>query len=200
MTMRIVADLSELPTSGFGSKSPVWWGTLAFIALEGTGFVLAIAVYLYLAAINPSWPLNAAPPDLLPGSIVTVLLLVSLVPNHMLSRWARNKDLRRVRIGMIVMTVLGLLPLLVRIFEFPALNVSWDTNAYGSIVWFLLGLHTTHLVTDVGDTVVLCVLVFTRHVRNDRRFSDVSDNAFYWDFVVASWLVLYLLIYWFPRL
>src|SRR4051794_35767150 len=87
MTMRIVADLSELPTSGFGSKSPVWWGTLAFIALEGTGFVLTIAMYLYLAAINPSWPLNAAVPDLLPGTVVTLLLLVSLVPNHMLGRW-----------------------------------------------------------------------------------------------------------------
>jgi cytochrome c oxidase subunit III len=30
-------------------------------------------------------------------------------------------------------------------------------------------------------------------------FSDVSDNAFYWYFVVASWLPLYFLIYWVPR-
>ena len=27
-----------------------------------------------------------------------------------------------------------------------------------------------------------------------------SDNAFYWDFVVVSWIPIYLLIYWVPRL
>ena len=32
---------------------------------------------------------------------------------------------------------------IVRVFEFRSLNVWWDTNAYGSVVWTLLGLHTT---------------------------------------------------------
>jgi cytochrome c oxidase subunit 3 len=27
----------------------------------------------------------------------------------------------------------------------------------------------------------------------------VEDNAVYWDFVVASWLAIYALLYWFPR-
>jgi heme/copper-type cytochrome/quinol oxidase subunit 3 len=74
--------------------------------------------------------------------------------------------------------------------------VLWDTYVYGSLVWFLLGLHTTHLLTDAGDTVVLAALMFTRHARRGKRFSDVSDNAFYWHFVVASWLPIYLLLYW----
>ena len=42
----------------------------------------------------------------------------------------------------------GLVLIAVRGFEFAALNVQWDTNAYGSIVWALLALHTTHIVTD----------------------------------------------------
>jgi hypothetical protein len=28
----------------------------------------------------------------------------------------------------------------------------------------------------------------------------VGDNAFYWDFVVLSWLPIYFLIYWLPRI
>jgi heme/copper-type cytochrome/quinol oxidase subunit 3 len=68
------------------------------------------------------------------------------------------------------------------------------------VVWFLLGLHTTHLLTDVADTIVLTALMFTRHGFNGRRFSDVTDNAFYWDFVILSWLPIYFLIYWVPRL
>ena len=41
--------------------------------------------------------------------------------------------------------------------------------------------------------------MFTRHAR-DRRFVDVSENAFYWYFVVLVWLPLYAVIYWVPRL
>ena len=66
-------------------------------------------------------------------------------------------------------------------------------------IWFLLGLHTTHLITDLGDTLVLTALMFTRHGENGRRFSDVSDNAFYWDFVVLTWLPIYFILYWLPR-
>jgi heme/copper-type cytochrome/quinol oxidase subunit 3 len=66
-------------------------------------------------------------------------------------------------------------------------------------VWLLLGLHTTHIVTDVADTLVLTVLMFTKHGEG-RRFSDVEDNAFYWNFVVLSWLPIYALLYWGPRL
>ena len=40
-------------------------------------------------------------------------------------------------------------------FEFNTLNVLWYDNAYGSIIWALLVLHTTHIVTDWVDTVVL---------------------------------------------
>lgn len=196
MRHRPVADISQLPTYGFGSQSPIWWGTLGFVALEGTGFALAIGAYLYLAHLAPSWPIAPVQHDIWAATILTLLLLASVVPNLLLDRWARQQDLRKVRFGLVVMSLFGLAPLVARIFEFGALTVLWDTNAYGSVVWFLLGLHTMHLLTDAGDTVVLTVLMFTRHARSGKRFSDVSDNAFYWYFVVASWLPIYLLLYW----
>ncbi|MBW8723718.1 MAG: cytochrome c oxidase subunit 3 [Inquilinus limosus] len=196
MRHRPVADVSELPTYGFGSQSPIWWGTLGFVALEGTGFALAIGAYLYLAHLAPTWPIAPPQHDIWAATILTLLLLASVVPNYLVDRWAKQQDLRKVRIGMVVMSLFGIVPLVVRIFEFGALTVLWDTNAYGSVVWFLLGLHTTHLLTDAGDTVVLTVLMFTRHAKSGKRFSDVSDNAFYWYFVVASWLPIYLLLYW----
>ena len=193
-------DLSSLPTNGFGSRSLTWWGTLAFMSLEGMGFALAVASYLYLMVLAPKWPLNSPPPDLGPGTGVTILLIASEPLNRLLDRWAKNEDIAKVRLGLIGMCVFGIVPLIVRAFEFPSLNVRWDSDAYGSVVWFLLGLHTTHLLTDVADTIVLTALMFTRHGYNGRRFSDVSDNAFYWDFVILSWLPIYFLIYWVPRL
>jgi cytochrome c oxidase subunit III len=200
MKTRVVADLSRLPLHGMGSASVTWWGTLAFMLIEATGFALAIAVYLYLMSLAATWPIDAPRPNLLPGTLVTVMLVASVVPNYLISQWAERQDLRKVQIGMVVMSMLGIAPLVVRGFEFPALNVDWDSNAYGSIVWILLGLHTTHIITDLADTVVLAALMFTRHADNPRRFGDVQDNAMYWNFVVVAWLPLYGCIYWIPRL
>jgi cytochrome c oxidase subunit III len=197
---RVVADLSELPLHAMGSASPTWWGTVAFMLIEGTGFALVIGVYLYLASLASNWPLSAPLPGLGPGTVLTFLLLASLVPNVLLSRWADQGDLRRVRIGLVVMAVLGVVPLVPRWFEFASLHVSWDSNAYGSITWTMLGLHTTHLLTDLADTLVLAVLMFTRHGDNKRRFGDVQDNAMYWNFVVLTWLPIYICLYWVPRL
>lgn len=200
MREKIVRELGQLPLHGMGTASVTWWGTLAFMLIEGTGFALVIAVYLYLMNLATAWPINTPPPDLLPGTLVTLILLASLVPNILLSRWAEQQDLRKVRIGMVIMSILGTLPLIVRIFEFPALKVSWDSNAYGSVVWTLLGLHTTHIITDLVDTLVLATVTFTRHGRSLRRLGDVQDNAMYWNFVVATWLPIYGCIYWLARL
>jgi cytochrome c oxidase subunit III len=194
-----VLDVSGLPTYAFGARSPIWWGTLSFCILEGTGFALAVGAYLYLAFINPHWPLSAPPPGLIWSSLLTVLLVVSAVPNWLAKKAGEDEDLPKVRLYLVVMSLIGLAAIVLRLLEFTTLHVRWDQNAYGSLLWAILGLHLTHIATDLIDTVVLTVLMFTRH-GHGKRFSDVSDNAFYWNFVILSWLPLYALLYWGPRL
>ena len=63
MKQRVVLDVSHLPMHGLGTASLTWWGTLGFILIEGTGFALTIAIYLYLMSIAPHWPINAPPPE-----------------------------------------------------------------------------------------------------------------------------------------
>lgn len=195
---RVVLNAQHMPSYAYGHRSPIWWGTLGFVAAEGMGFALAAGAYFYLVFINGSWPLSAPAPDLLWSSLFTILVLVSAWPNHMAKRNSEREDLARTRRDLVLMSLIGIALMGLRVIELGSLHVRWDQNAYGSILWFLLGLHTLHLVTDLGDTVVLTVLMFTRH-GHGKRFSDVGDNAFYWYFVIASWLPLYLLIYWFPR-
>jgi len=104
-----------------------------------------------------------------------------------------------VRWLLVLMTAIGFVAIAIRFVEFYMLIPRLDSNAYGSIVWLLLGLHATHLITDVGDSAVLTALMFTKHGRA-KRLADVSDNAFYWYFVVGAWLPIYYLVYWFPIL
>jgi hypothetical protein len=126
MKQTIVLDLSKLPAHGLGTASPTWWGTLAFMLVEGTGFALAIVVYLYLMSLAPQWPLHAPAPDLFPGTVLTLLLIASLVPNVLVARWARAQDLRKVRIGLIVMSLMGIAPMIVRV-----IRVSGDAHQLG---------------------------------------------------------------------
>jgi cytochrome c oxidase subunit III len=168
------------------------------IVIEGTMFAIAIVAYFYLRGLALEWPMSSAPPDLLYGTLSTAILLVSGIPNQLASKAAEAHDLAAVRLWMVVCLVFAVAFHVVRAFEFTALNTHWSANAYGSIVFTLLVLHTVHLVTDFIDTLVLTVLMFTGPVTG-RRFVDVSENAAYWWFVIGAWLPVYLTIYWVPR-
>lgn len=200
MTESPALDLSGLEMHGVGSARLSWWGNLAFMLIEGSGFALVIAVYFYLQSVATAWPPGAAPPDLGPGTWLTVVLLASLVLNHFMAKWAKAGDLNKVRAAITTLGVIGFVPLTLRVYEFRALNVSWDSNAYGSVLWLLLGLHTTHLLTDVVESFVLSAVMFSRHGDNKRRFGDIQDNAVYWIFVVVAWLPIYVCVYLVPRL
>jgi cytochrome c oxidase subunit 3 len=172
---------------------------LGFILIEGGAFALAGGAYLFLMSHTTPWPPHRVAPDLTWGTLFTALLLLSEIPNVLTSRAAHAKNERGVQLGMIVVAAFGVVLMAVRWFEFPALNVRWDANAYGSIVWALLLLHTLHVLTDLADTIGLAVFSFTHEV-DTNRFSDVADNCLYWHFVVLTWLPIYALIYWVPRL
>jgi cytochrome c oxidase subunit 3 len=195
--MRTV-DVSTLPTFAFGHRSPMWWGTMCLVAIESTIFALTIMSYFYLRSHAGTWPMSRFPPDLLWGTLNTIIMLASAIPNHFAKLAAERLDLPAVRLWMVVCVLLALVFLVLRAFEFGALNTRWDSNAYGSVVWMLLGLHTTHLITDFYDTGVLTALTFTGRME-DKRFVDVSENAAYWYFVVISWLPMYAVIYWGAR-
>jgi cytochrome c oxidase subunit III len=196
---RRVLDLSGMATYGYGTRSLMWWGTWGMILIEGTVFALAVVTYFYLSQYSFHWPpAPRKPPDLIFGTANLIVLMLSAVPNQWTKHVAEKEDLRQVRIGLLVCLAFALVSLALRGFEFGALNTAWNDSAYGSIVFALMLLHTVHLITDVIDTIVLAVLMFTSRI-SGRRFSDVSENSMYWYFVVASWLVIYGTVYIAPR-
>jgi heme/copper-type cytochrome/quinol oxidase subunit 3 len=194
----VVGDVSGLPDHNFGSTGLGWWGTVGFMLIEGMGFALAIGAYYYLVPYERSWPPITPPPSLLWGTLFTAIAVLSEVPNYWIKQRAKKYDLPAVRFGLLLMTTIGVVLLGIRAMEFTALNVRWDQNAYGSIVWALLSLHTLHMATDTFDSGVLTAIAFFKQF-DGRKFSDVDDNALYWRFVVGSWVVLYLVVYWTPR-
>ncbi|MDR5784450.1 MULTISPECIES: cytochrome c oxidase subunit 3 [unclassified Caballeronia] len=198
-TGQLVLDVRALPTFAFSHRSLMWWSTAGLMLIEGTVFAIAVMMYFYLRTRAPAWPMAADAPRLLWGTLNTVVLIASLWPNQLAKNAAERGDRSKAALWLTVCLIASLAFLAIRGLEFASLNVSWYTNAYGSVVWLLLGLHTTHLITDTVDTAVLTVLLFTGPFEG-KRFVDVSENALYWYFVVLSWLPIYGVIYWAARL
>jgi cytochrome c oxidase subunit III len=201
LPLRFSDDISHLPTHKFGTSSVTWWGIIAFMVIEGAAFGLVFAAYFYLMGHEQGWPpVGRRPPDLLAGTLFTILILLSEIPNTRIKIAARAHDLATVRALMPLMIGVGIVLLVIRGFEFNSLNVRWTDDAYGSILWALLLLHTTHILTDWYDTVVLAALARTPVGYEGKRFEDFDENSMYWRYVWLLWLPIYLMIYWVPRL
>jgi cytochrome c oxidase subunit 3 len=191
-------DLATLPDYKFGAGSVGFWGGVAFMIIEGMGFVLAIGTYFYLIPFEREWPPSAPPPPLLWATLGVVVAILSEIPNVLTSRAAKAQDKPAVQLWIVWTSIAGIVLLVLRGFEFYAFNVRWNTNAYGSISWALLMMHHLDLITDAYDTFVLAVMVFLKPI-DGRKFSDVDDNAVFWHFIVVTWVVTYVIVYWVPR-
>lgn len=198
---RFTEDLSSLPTSKFGPGSLTWWGIIGYMVIEGVGFALMFGVYFFLMGHEQGWPPEGRlPPNLLAGTIFTIVILLSEIPNTIIKKAARAGDLGTIRLLMPVMVAVGAALLVIRGFEFNSLNCRWTDNAYASVIWTILMLHAAHLATDWADTIVLWALIATPLGYEPRRQVDVDENSLYWRYVWLLWIPIYLLIYWVPRL
>ncbi len=193
-------DVSAVPTVVFGRRSITWWGIVGMMMIEGTMFAIVLACYYFYRTRASGWPPGVQPPALVYGTLNLAVYLASVVPNLWINKIAPRGDLGKVRIGLLIMTAVGVLNIVLRVFEFTALNCQWDANAYASVVWTILGLHSAHLVTDWFDTVVLLVLMFRSDLVEGKRFVDVEENAYYWYFVVIAWIPIWFTLYIAPRL
>jgi heme/copper-type cytochrome/quinol oxidase subunit 3 len=200
MNVRVVGDVSTLPEAVYGHRAPQWWGLIGMIAIEGTVFALCIATYFYLRLQAPTWPPHGfAEPALDFGTLNTGLILFAAVPMYLMERHALRHNWAHVLLHVAVFLVLCAAILVVRVYEFRSFHVKWDSNAYGSIVWITLFFHSLHLLTTFLETAVLGVYVGLRGL-DDKRALDFQLNTFYWYFIIASWAVLYVVLYFGPRM
>jgi len=192
---RVVANVTELPNVTFGHRSLMWWGTLGFMMIEGSTLFICAMSYFYLRRNFTAWPPeHVLRPAVTVATVQVALMVLSNLPMYVVDRAARRLDLRTVRIGMVLCTLLAVAMCVLRAFEFRDLNVRWDSNAYGSAAWAILVAHSTLLLLQTVESVVFTGFLLTRHVEQ-RQYSDASDNALYWYFLTLSWVPLYVVVF-----
>jgi cytochrome c oxidase subunit 3 len=193
---RRVIDVAELPTHAFGPSDPLWWGVGLLVAIEGTMLVLLAVSYFYIRSRTSPFPPVAVPRRIAVIGLVEVALwLVSALPTWRSGRAAIAGDLRGMRRQLAAATALGLIAAALRWYEVHLLPFRWDSHAYGSVVWALLGLQWIHGLTGIGENLLYLVLLKKGPVEDKHR-SDVEVSTPLWYFVVAgaalAWLVVFL--------
>ena len=192
-------DVSNLPPVAFGPRTTVWWGVIGLLVIEGTMFALLIATYFYLRQNFQAWPpLGTPAPDLAAGTANMVLLLVSIWPMRLAHVAALKEEREPIWIWLTVCIAAGIIALILRAFEFKAMHCKWDSHAYGSVVWTILGMHVIHLLASTIENIIIAVLMLRGPVER-KHFVDTNVNALYWYFVVLVWLPVYAIIYFAPR-
>ena len=192
---RAVAGVRNLPRTVFGNRALMWWGTMGFIIIEGTTLFICAVTYFYLRRNFATWPpQHVYRPGLVIPTIQVLVMLLSILPMRWVDRASHRMDLGTVRIGLLICSLLILVMCLLRVYEFRALKVRWDTSAYGSAAWAVVFAHTTLLVLEAAETLAITKLIFGDQVE-ERDLSGVSDNALYWYFLTGVWVPLYIAVF-----
>ncbi len=193
-------DVAHLPEHAFGPRATIWWGMLGFTVLEGVAIVVLVTTYLYFRKNFAGYPPGDTPrPELLVPTLNLAVMLASTWTAVRIGQAAKKYDQIATRRMLFASVAFAAVFLVLRIWEFGAVHVKWNTNAYGTIVWAILAAHTAHVLSSMLENSVLGVLFWKGPVL-PRHYVDANEGAFYWFFVVAWWVMLYVVVFLGPYL
>jgi len=201
-------DVSHLPANGWDENSPLWWGNLLLTFIETTTLAIMLACYFYLRMNEQQWPppkTDSFPPILHPNPDLGyatadfLLMAVACIPMYWTDMAARRKEKGKVMAGLALMTGVTLLALYFRWKEFPASKFWWNDNAYASTVWTTLGLAVTYQLAALGEFVIMLAWILL-HPLDDKHAMDVTLAGGFWYWVAGTGLVLYVVLFWGPRI
>jgi cytochrome c oxidase subunit 3 len=208
MIARPAIDVAQLPSFDFGAKAPAWWGNLLFMVIETTTIALLLVSYFYAWQGSDNWPpphtdASIATADRWPhpglATLDLFMLIASCLPMAAVDRAARRNDRLTARRGLILLTIIGLTAIALRFYEFPTLRFRWDENTYASLVWAIVFMHLTYLIAATLEVAVVAGWIF-RYGMDEKLAGDVTLTAIYWYWMAGLWLLLYVVVFWAPRL
>lgn len=190
-----VLDVSHLEIGTADSRALLWWGNLGMLAIEGSMFMMAIATFLYLRMANLDWPPSTVRnPDLLLPSINVGLLVLCAIAAFVIDRAALRDDVRTAMLGQAICILATIAFLVIRFMIMKDIGYKWSSHAYGSVVWFSVGMHTLHMLAAGGETTLLFVYSLFKPVVK-KHLLDYRAIAVYWYFVALMWIPFYFLIF-----
>ena len=193
-------DVSHLPPFEISNQAPLWWGQLCIVFIEGTMFLLLIALYFYTRLQVDVWPPPGEQfPHLLLPSLALIPLFISAGGSYIASEGAKKNDRGRMLRGLLLNLVPAGIFLAMQIIQWHSLNFNWKADINGSYVWAFLSLYHFDFVGDLVFTCVLFVALATGRFGEKQRIGIHVDSVV-WYFLVLIWIPIYIAIYWGPKI
>ena len=125
------------------------------------------------------------------------IILLSSVTMHWAYYSAKRDNLKQLKIGMAITTVLGIAFLVAQYLswgDLVAMNVFFTGgNPAESFVYVLSGLHAAHLIGGVVFLIITLVSAF-RYQVHAKRMDRIEMCATYWHFLDGLWLYLFVFL------
>jgi heme/copper-type cytochrome/quinol oxidase subunit 3 len=190
-----------LPKSSDGldrGRAPGWWGMVLLIVTEGLFFSVLLTSYFFLRfQWGPDWPPGEiGDPDLFLVLIMTPILLLSSGPIHWGERGIRKGRVGRLRLGLLLTTLMGATFLVMQGFEYSQTLQEFtpQTNVYGTLFFTITGFHGIHVL--VGLLLLLWLQFYALRGRfTAERHLPVQLITMYWHFVDAVWVFILVSLY-----
>ncbi len=169
---------------------------LGLILTESAFFSIFVVAYIFYIGKSLTGPY---PRDVLEVPIAnTVCLLSSSITIALAVRALRNGSTRAFGLWWLITLALGIEFLSGTGMEWRRLiyhrGLTISTNLFGTTYYSLVGLHAIHVT--VGLILILFVLILTALGHVDQRHAERTEMlSWYWHFVDAVWVVVFLTVY-----
>lgn len=184
-------DPSLIAPTAKPTYSTAWWGMATLIATESMVFVILLGSYFFLRASAPHWPLGGIkPPELRLSMPFSFVLWGSSIPIFYAEAAIRRGSQRGLRTGLLISGLMGLAFLAYTGKDFRDLTFGWRDNAYGSIFYFIVGLHALHVFIGLCMNALVQIKAWQGKFTASRH-TTVEVFSLYWHFVDAVWIFVF---------
>jgi cytochrome c oxidase subunit 3 len=176
-------------------ESPLAVGVVVWLASELMFFGGLFAAWFVLKAANePNWPPPGEGFEPLRMGLFTAVLIASSFTIHVAVDAAEHRRARATLRWLAVTIALGTAFIIHSLYEWYELPFRFDTSAFSSIFFLLTGFHGLHVLGGLVLMAVVAWVVLTPGSRVPMGRS-VRITSYYWHFVDAVWIVLYIVVY-----
>jgi cytochrome c oxidase subunit 3/cytochrome o ubiquinol oxidase subunit 3 len=174
------------------------WGMASFLLSEVAFFCTLIATYVAFMGKDTVGPTPAQALSLPLVILTTICLLSSSVVIHFAERSLKRGQQRTFSLLLAGTAVLGIVFLIGTAVEWRGLiighHLTIGRNLFGTTYYTLVGFHGLHVT--VGVVAMLIFLgISMRQQLTEKLRTGVELVGWYWHFVDAVWIVVFLVVY-----
>jgi cytochrome c oxidase subunit 3/cytochrome o ubiquinol oxidase subunit 3 len=174
------------------------WGMVAFLVSEVAFFSTLIATYVTFMGKDVVGPTPAEALSLPLVIVTTICLLSSSAVIHFAEQALHRGEQRSFCLLWGATIALGIAFLLGTAYEWHELITKHDLtisrNLFGTTYYTLVGFHGLHVTAGVVTMLIVFGLALRRQV-SQQNPTGVQLVAWYWHFVDAVWIVVFLVVY-----